>query len=694
MSRAALKSIQAASGGGPAADTGDEYWGNTVLLLDGEGTDGGQNNTFTDSSSNSYTITDNGDVSQGSFSPYLSNWSNYFGNADSNVTFTPSFTMGTNDFCIEFWANFTETPASSIVIFFSLSVNTGDYLRFELNNAGQGLTFRIRKNNANDVLLSQYTDGSNYDTPKVWTHFAVTRSSNTFRFFVDGVLRESATFSGSLSAFTLGSIGCWTQIANDFKGYISNLRITNGSIPSSRQTSSTTSGDEIFTPPTSNLDAVTDTVLLTCRSNRFIDLSSSPHTLSTSASPIITTFSPTKDSDAIDITTDGGSAYFGNGAGTPTDYLSISDATGFDIGSSDFTFECWVYLQSINNLFAMFFGGVSANYYLGYHEASGKGLTVYTGDTNSDVYSGDDGRFNLYEWNHVVFQRSSNNLAMYLNGTRVYLAGYTYTFGGTAITGLTIGRSNSYNDYGVSGYIADARMANGTALYGSNPSNITVPTAPLTAISNTDLLLNFQDSNIYDLTGSSNIETIYQASVDTSVKKYGTGSIQMDGAGDYLEVKPAEGDILDFNGDFTIEFWLYTTSTNTQYMFDSRVSGNSTGWSAFLLSNLMYFNVNGTLYTSGTLSNYTNTWIHVAFVRSGSVGKWYIDGTASGSNHSLGTSTIVGNAGKVRIGAASSASTATTGNILNGYMDDFRITNGIARYTSNFTPSSEALPKF
>jgi hypothetical protein len=963
MSRAALKSIQAAASSGGAADTGDEYFGNTVLLLDGDGTDGGANSLFSDSSSSNFTMSETGTVTQGSFSPYLNNWSNYFGNADSNVTFTPSFTMGTNDFCIEFWANFTETPASSIVGFFTLSVNTGDYLRFELNNAGQGLSFRIRKNNANDVLLSQYTDGSNYDTPKVWTHFAVTRSSNTFRFFVDGVLRESNTFSGSLSAFTLGSIGCWTQIANDFKGYISNLRITNGSIPSSRQTSSTTSGDEIFTPPTSNLSAITDTVLLTCQSNHFVDNSSSPHTLSVNATPQITPFSPAKDSDAIDITTKGGSAFFDNDGTGNNNYLQSSTA-GFALNAGNYTMEAWVYPTSGTSSYAAFFStqGGTTNYApnLAFGDStSGAGyFKHYINDTSAVITSSTT--FPLYSWYHVAVVWDDTNKTLYVNGksvgthsgsysstvARYRIGGWDttsgadfpgYVAGARLIRGVvykdefdpptspisntvgaawsiqnpgyidgvhldpnlasnssgtvsqvefssdgtiatlgtsgTNGRLLKYNlttawdlsswssagqlnlsssvmsyprafTFGDSGnkvyavnwansitngniyqwdlttaydvttgsysnkklaawargnYAIGAAMSpDGDRFYFITTSNdqihqynlttdydistasysnksLTIPSSVDSApygvtfksdglkmyvtglandrlyeytlttaweldtatydgvsyywggdassfnqvffkpdgtkfyfaehflgihqyetINNSNILMNFEDSDIYDRTGTCNIDTIGQASIDTSVKKYGTGSIQMDGAGDYLFVKPVEGDLFNFYGNFTIEFWLYTTTTDTQYMFDSRnASGGATGWSSFLLSNTMYFNVNGTLYTSGTLSNYVNTWIHVAYVRSGSVGKWYIDGTASGSNHNLGTSTIVtGSDGMVKVGAPASASTSTTVNILNGYIDDFRITNGIARYTSNFTPSSEALPKF
>ena len=403
--------------------------------------------------------------------------------------------------------------------------------------------------------------------------------------------------------------------------------------------------------------------------------------MSTSASPIITTFSPTKDSEAIDIETYGGSAYFDGSS-----YLdTASGATA--LGTGNLTVEFWINSTD-----------TSCNI-MNPDSSTGNGfwgLMIQSGDlrwndqyssTNLWVVDGDpilDGA-----WHHVAIVKNSNVFKVFFDGVSqsATSGSFTDSYNYPYSDGLRIGSGNLNN---FTGYLADIRLLAGTAQYSTD---FDPPTSPLSSITNTKLLLNFEDSNIYDLTGSSNIETIYQASVDTSVKKYGSGSIQMDGAGDYLALRQV-GDTLDFPGDFTIEFWWYTGTSNTQYMFDSRTASGQTNWAAFFLSNTMYFSWNGSTYTSATLSNYTNTWNHVAFVRSGSVGKWYINGTASGSNHNLGTNTVASQAGTLRIGAAFGASTASSGNILNGYMDDFRITNGIARYTSNFTPSSEALPKF
>jgi len=60
----------------------DQYFEQTTLLLPGNGTNGAQNNTFIDASTNNFTITRNGNTTQGTFSPFSpTGWSNSFDNA-------------------------------------------------------------------------------------------------------------------------------------------------------------------------------------------------------------------------------------------------------------------------------------------------------------------------------------------------------------------------------------------------------------------------------------------------------------------------------------------------------------------------------------------------------------------------------------------------------------------------------------
>ena len=67
----------------------DGYFNLVTLLLPGNGTNGAQNNTFLDSSTNNFTITRNGNTTQGTFTPFSNQpgaWGNYFGSAADLIT--------------------------------------------------------------------------------------------------------------------------------------------------------------------------------------------------------------------------------------------------------------------------------------------------------------------------------------------------------------------------------------------------------------------------------------------------------------------------------------------------------------------------------------------------------------------------------------------------------------------------------
>jgi len=99
--------------------TVDAQFNYVTMLLHGDGTNGAQNNTFLDSSTNNFTITRNGNTTQGSFSPYGSNWSNFFNGGNSDYLRVPNnaaFVYGTGDFTIETWLYFTTlSPAYQVI---------------------------------------------------------------------------------------------------------------------------------------------------------------------------------------------------------------------------------------------------------------------------------------------------------------------------------------------------------------------------------------------------------------------------------------------------------------------------------------------------------------------------------------------------------------------------------------------------
>jgi len=112
-------------GAGTPATT-DPQFNYVTMLLHGDGTNGAQNNTFLDSSSNAFTVTRSGNVTQGSFSPYGSNWSNNF-NGSSDYLSSPANTalnMGTGNWTIECWVYISSRTLNYPLIFGN---NNGGY---------------------------------------------------------------------------------------------------------------------------------------------------------------------------------------------------------------------------------------------------------------------------------------------------------------------------------------------------------------------------------------------------------------------------------------------------------------------------------------------------------------------------------------------------------------------------------------
>jgi hypothetical protein len=168
--------------------------------------------------------------------------------------------------------------------------------------------------------------------------------------------------------------------------------------------------------------------------------------------------------------------------------------------------------------------------------------------------------------------------------------------------------------------------------------------------------------------------------------------MEFDGTGDYLVVNGPNnaGDLAFGTGDFTVECWAYFNSlSGTPSLIDFRPSGTN-GAYVFVYANgssSINLFVSSAIRITGTIALSTATWYHVALTRSGTSTKLFVNGTQVGSTYTDSTS-YLGATGRPIIGANG----ANLADNLNGYIDDLRITKGIARYTAAFTPPTEALP--
>lgn len=658
----------------------DPYFKYVTMLLPGNGTNGAQNNTFLDSSANAFSITRNGNTTQGAFSPYGSNWS-YSSTANGNllnIAQNTAFAFGTGDFTIEAWVWRSDATAQRAIIDTRGASSGTVGILFYQTTQGYLTVF----DGTGTVVGGSAATGF---SSNLWTHVAVTRSGTTTTLWIDGV--SKATNASDTRNYANGAGGTnigrqFGSTTNDWIGFISNLRVVKG-------TALYTSN---FTPSTSPLTAVSGTVLLACQSNRFVDNSSNNFTLTLTGSPSILSFSPFSPSTPYNATTNGGSGYF-DGTG---DELNAGSNAAFAFGTGAYTVELWVYPTVASTSYSagqgpIFIFNDTTNGF-GFWDVSNSGLRI-------DVRAGSPvltstSHLVTNAWNHVVAVRSgtgTNQTSIFLNGTRV--ANGTDATNWTITGPLKLG-GISATGYYINGYATDARVVKGTAVYDPTLSTITVPTAPLTNVTNTQLLCNFTNAGIIDNAMMGDLETVGNAQISTAQSKFGLSSIYFDGNGDYLFAPDSPN--YDFGaGDFTIEFWIYRAASGNFMPIEKTISGQFGSWYMEFTSatNVLAWNCSSTgasnnmfnAVSMGTLPS-LNTWYHVALVRNGSNFTGYINGVGT----SLGTSTAT--IFKSTYGITVGAHNGSASFYLNGYIDDLRITKGYARYTANFTPPSAPFP--
>ena len=418
------------------------------------------------------------------------------------------------------------------------------------------------------------------------------------------------------------------------------------------------------------------------QNNTIVDSSTTALSFTRTASVTQGSFNPFGLPAPYSTSVNGGSLYFPGSSYLTSASLAANQLTG------NYTVEFWFYQptagkQGLVNVTATASSG-------------GAGMSVYVDTTsaltffisgNGTVGTTTTNIFSLNTWNHiaVVYVSSTTTGTLYLNGTSVKTLVRTATFAATPAIGVgRIFNDDLATSAMFTGYISNVRILKGTALY---TANFTPPTAPLTAITNTYLLLSGTNAGIYDSAMISDYETVGNAQVSTSVKKYGTGSIAFDGTGDWL-LGPNTTVQQLAAGDFTIEGWVYLSAIGVAYGIVSKGAA-ATGWSVNITSgNKLQFSYTASNLTGAT-SLAASTWYYVTVVRSGSATgnvKIYLNGTLDATSGGAVTDNF-NQTSSIYVGASRTGTTA-----LNGYIDDLRVTKGVARYTANFTPPTQPLP--
>ena len=654
-----------------------DFTRNLLLYLKGDsGYNKNQNNTILDRSVNDFAVTRAGDVAQtvSSYSPFSSSWSYFFdGTGDyATITNTAITNFGTGDFTIELWFN-RSTSTQPVVLSNAVSGSDNNY--FNLNTSppsirGTGVEFQIRDNAG-----QAYVYGPSIPADNTWAHIAVTRRSGSVTVYVNGIGGTPVTITKTITA-RASVIGAflYTGAESYFQGYISNLRIVNGTALYTTN----------FTAPSAPLSAVSGTSLLTCHAGRLFDASSNAADISVFGNTSASNFAPfTK--TAVTGTVGSTSVVF-NGT---SDYLSVPNSTALQLMTSDYTVEAWVYptaLPSSGNG-----GSIVTNTTTGSngwelrYTTSARLALVYPGTASYDIAA--VGSAPVGAWTHVAIVKSGSTVRGYINGVQ-----YSIVSSSPAETNgaWRIG----YSGQGFPGRISNLRIVKGTALY---TTGFTPSTTELSAVSGTSLLTCQGNSICDNSSNNATITTVSTARV-SGANPFNAGSGwsgNFNGTTDYLTV--AGNSAFDFGtGDFTVEGWWFTGALSATVMQPigynavSVASNADVGFFTYLSSTLCrvaicnganQYNIDG-----WQASVAVNRWQHFAIVRKTGVVSFYLDGIQVGTvaaNVAVNYSATW----QLRIGTYTSAATR----YFNGQLSNVRIVKGTAVYAANFTPSTTAL---
>ena len=677
-------------------NVGDLFFKYTTLLLNGSTT----NNLFlNDASTNNNQLTINGDAKATTYSPYTGNYNSVYFPATGNYITAVNAIHNISAVNVV-WTYESWIMPLTAGYFFAIGngASYGNSMTVAWN-AATANKFRVLCGNGSSNPVS--FESTNTYTAGIWYHVAVTRtSSGIYTLYVNGLADGTQTYiAGTLAAGTtlvingaydnngLGNAGC--------AFYLSNMRFVVGTVVYTGS----------FTPPTSPLSVITNTVLLTCQSNLFSDNSGYNQTLTRNNTlTLISPANPFGKQSSMSVVNTGYSFYL-NGS---TDYFTVPDSTAFTMGAGDFTIECWVFLT-----------GVAQQVFIGTCDAAGSqgsmsfilGLNgtafpfVAVGYAGSMSFSTFGTTLKIGQWYHIAGVRNGATVNVYVNGVK----GPDLNMAALAITDSSqvvgIGRNGAGNFEYTNGFISNVRIVKGQALY---TAAFTPSTSPLTTTSQgistgTVSLLTCQSpaqgSSIIDASptpsvitqgGSPKIlnNTYPFAQTTATVSNLATlGSAYYDGTGDYVTASTNPGFAFGATNDFTAECWVYFTTLNASQspgIISVANSGSSTGWQIYADSN------NGWGVRSNAANVFTVTrpptvgqWYHVAYVRKSGVHALYVNGLLNTptSSSSYTWSDQVFYSGYTPIG-----------NTVYGFVADVRLVNGTALYTGNFAPTYQPLP--
>jgi hypothetical protein len=630
------------------------------------------------------------------------------GNSDYiTVEDSGDWAFGSGNFTIDFWIRFAALPAAGDI---GLIINqgadathrwqfqydhySGDYWLFYNNNAGTAVT--IQQAPAAAVQI---------DT---WYHMAVVKNGNNLMIFQDGVQCGATDTTG----FTVGDYAAVVTIGRRWAQDGAAWRYLNGWLDELRVSKGIARWTENFTPPDApytkdsytklllHLDGPDASVMFMPTLFNFID----DESMTRNDKRVAYVGTAQIDTAQYQL---GSSSLLLDGN---SDYLTSADSADWYFATGNFTIDFWIKIAAATN-YMMIVSQVQSDtakwcvYYrngtlafTGYATSNGTYGSIY-GSSGTPL---DDG-----EWHHCAVVRngtSAGSVKLYLDGTVMTVSGTDFGAGaiGDWAAALEIGRQNVTNsNYFFNGWIDELRISKGIARW---TEDFTPPTEPYEQDMYTVLLMHFEGADgtklMEDSSNSLNkgIVGVGTSQVDTAQKKFGDASILLDGNSDYLPLG-GTNTLWQFGSmDFTIDAWVRFAALPSEG-YGSVLLGKSNDASTAYFAFSAAYRTGGNYYvrlylSSGSVQLFVcnwayasapsiDTWYHIALVKSGTIFRAFVDGSQVGSD-AIAPVSMPDTAGATynyRIG-----SFVDNSSWINGWVDEYRISRGIARWTSNFTP--------
>jgi hypothetical protein len=648
---------------------------NPSLLLHMDGTNGSTN--FIDNSLNNFTITPYGAAQISTAQYKFGGAAGYFDLASGSSSLkinTPNsqISMGNSDFTVECWI----FPISKGQDNNGTLIGGRDGNAFQIGYRSE-TEFGVAKSFVQWDLYSETLPEFNE-----WTHIAITRKNNIMKMFYNGTAvtisdtdgQDYKEVTSNYDGYT-NEIGGYQTYGGWWDGYIDELRIIKGY---AAYTSNFTPANQPFQNPQISILLHMDG---SNGSTNFIDSSLNNLTITPyGAAQISTTESKFG----------GASGYFDG----DDSYLSVQGSSLFNFYDTDFTMECWIYIESNQNGGAIFSTRLSAVYSPWEIQVNGDNkIYLLINEDNrwygNGGYTGDT-EIPQNEWVHIAWVCKESNHTVYINGT----ADTNLTNLNAPLIESVSQPANLYigkgGDGSFCGYIDEARIMKGYAAY---TSNFTPPSQPFLTPQISILLhmdgsngsTNFIDNSLNNFT----VTPYGNVQISDTEKKFGTGAGYFNGS-DYLTIDP-NSDFNLRNMDYTVEFWVNMTSWYAQSDNPRLISFENAGGSYGIFADSAYpdltFVYNHYGFSEGITSSIAPTgWNHIALVQQGSTTNLYLNGVNQGS---IAIPTMPDpNDGDVKITIGGSTVNYSYQEFY-GYIDELRIIKGYAAYTSNFTPANQ-----